>query len=107
MRWPPLFLHVHPVRAGLEALTLGIVSWFALLLLQQYLPSFIWRIGISLCIGIGCALWCALRLQLPGGERQRQLLFEVTTGVALSLLLASMDLVVMLLLLQKAVPNAL
>jgi signal transduction histidine kinase len=91
----------------LEALAIGIASWFALLVLQQHLPSFIWRIGISLCIGIGCALWCALRLQLPEGERRRQAIFEVTTGGALSLLLASIELVVILVLLQSAAFNEL
>jgi hypothetical protein len=106
MHWHSLFLHTHPKRAVLESLMLGIVSWIALLLLQKYLPSFIWRIGISLCIVIGCALWCALRLQLPGGERQ-QGRFEVTTGGALSLLLASMELVVTLVLLQGAAINEL
>ena len=107
MHWPSLFLHTHPKRAVLESLMLGIVSWIALLLLQKHLPSFIWRIGISLCIVIGCALWCALRLQLPGGEKRQQGRFEVTTGGALSLLLASMELVVTLVLLQGAAINEL
>jgi len=60
-----------------------------------------------LCIVIGCALWCALRLQLPGGEKRQQGRFEVTTGGALSLLLASMELVVTLVLLQGAAINEL
>ncbi len=107
MHWPTLFLRTHPKRAVLESLMLGIVSWIALLLLQNYLPSFIWRIGISLCIVIGCALWCALRVQLPGGEKRQQGRFEVTTGGALSLLLASMELVVTLVLLQGAAINEL
>jgi signal transduction histidine kinase len=107
MRWPPLFLHTHPTRAGLEALTLGTVSWIALLLFQQYLPSFIWRIGISLCVGIGCILWCALRLHLPDGEKRQQGLFEVTTGGILSLLLACLQLIVTLVLLRGAVLNEL
>jgi signal transduction histidine kinase len=107
MRWPSLFLNTNPVRAVPEALAIGIVSWLALLALQKYLPSFIWRIGISQCIGIGSAIWCALRLQLPEGERRRQLLFEVSVGCVLSLLLAGMDLLVILLLLQTAVPNEL
>lgn len=107
MRWLSIFLHAHPTRAVLEALMLGIVSWTALLLLEQYLPSFIWLIGISLCIGSGCVLWCALRLQLPGGVKRQQGLFEVTTGGILSLLLASMELVVTLVLLLGAVPNVL
>jgi hypothetical protein len=107
MRWLSIFLHAHPTRAVLEALILGIVSWSALLLLEQYLPSFIWRIGISLCIGSGCVLWFALRLQLPNGEKRQQGLFEVTTGGILSLLLASMELIVTLFLLQGAVLNML
>jgi signal transduction histidine kinase len=86
---------------------LGIVSWIALLLLEKYLPSFTWRISISMCIGIGCVLFCALRLKLPVGEKRQQAIFEVTTGGALSLLLASVELVVTLLLLQGAVINEL
>jgi len=107
MHWPSPSLRTHPKRAVLESLMLGIVSWIALLLLQKYLPSFIWRIGISLCIVIGCALWCALRVQLPGGEKRQQGRFEVTTGGALSLLLASMELIVTLVLLQGAAINEL
>jgi signal transduction histidine kinase len=107
MRWPSPFLHAQPVRAVLEALILGIVGWIVLLLLQQYLPSFIWRIGFNLCIGIGCVLFCALRLQLPVGEKRQQGLFEVTTGGVLSLLLASIELVVILVLLQGAAINVL
>src|SRR5271157_1444114 len=87
MHWPSLFLRADPKRAVLESLILGIVSWIALLLLQKYLPSFIWRISISMCIGIGCVLLCALRLKLPEGEKRQQGLFEVTTGGALSPLL--------------------
>ena len=107
MRWPSPFLHAQPVRAVLEALILGIVGWIVLLLLQQYLPSFIWRIGFNLCIGIGCVLFCALRLHLPVGEKRQQGLFEVTTGGVLSLLLASIELVVILVLLQGAAINVL
>lgn len=107
MRWSSFFLQIHPIRAGLEALILGILSWIALLLLQQYLPSFIWRINISMCIGIGCVLLCALRLQLPDGEKRQQGLFEVTTGGILSLILASMQLIVTLLLLRGASTNEL
>jgi signal transduction histidine kinase len=107
MHWPSLFLRADPKRAVLESLVLGIVSWIALLLLQKYLPSFIWRISISMCIGIGCVLLCALRLKLPEGEKRQQGLFEVTTGGALSLLLASMELVVTMVLLQGAAINEL
>jgi hypothetical protein len=57
VHWPSLFLRAHPKRAVLESLMLGIVSWIALLLLQQDLPSFIWRISIGVCIGIGCVLY--------------------------------------------------
>src|SRR5207249_5499150 len=96
MHWPSLLLRAHPKRAVLESLMLGIVSWIALLLLREYLPSFIWRISISMCIGIGCVLLCALRLPLPGGEKRQQGLFEVTTGVALCFLLVTMELVVTL-----------
>lgn len=107
MHWPSLFLRADSKRAVLESLLVGIASWIALLLLQKYLPSFIWRISISMCIGIGCVLLCALRLKLPEGEKQQQGLFEVTTGGTLSLLLTSMELVVILVLLQGAAINEL
>jgi signal transduction histidine kinase len=107
MRWPSPFLHAHPVRAVLEAIILGMVGWIVLLLFQQYLPSFIWRIGLNLCIGLGCVLFCALRLQLPMEEKRQQGLFEVTTGGVLSILLASIELVVILVLLQGATINVL
>src|SRR5438874_5646787 len=107
MHWSSLFLRAHPKRAVLESLILGIVSWIALLLLQKYLPSFIWRISISMCIGVGCVILCAVRLQLPGGEKRQQGLFEVTTGVALSFLLAGTALVVTLVLLEGAAINEL
>jgi signal transduction histidine kinase len=107
MRWPSPFLHAQPVRAVLEALILGIVGWIVLLLFQQYLPSFIWRIGLNLCIGLACILFCALRLQLPIGEKRQQGLFEATTGGVLSILLASIELVVILVLLQGAAINVL
>jgi signal transduction histidine kinase len=107
MHWPALFLRADPKRAVLESLLLGIVSWIALLLLQKYLPSFIWRISINVCIGIGCVLLCALRLKLPEGEKRQQGLFEVTTGGTLSLLLTSMELVVTMVLLQGAAINEL
>ena len=107
MRWNSLFLRAHPTRAVLEALIFGIMSWIALLLLKQYLPSFIWQIGISLCIGFGCVLWCALRLHLPDGEKRQQGLFEVRTGSILCFLLASIELVVTLILRQGAVSNEL
>jgi signal transduction histidine kinase len=107
MHWPTPFLRVYPKRAVLESLMLGIVSWIVLLLLQQYLPSFIWRISISICIGIGCVFLCALRLKLPGGDKRQRGIYEVTTGGALSLLLASIELAVTLVLLQRAAINQL
>jgi signal transduction histidine kinase len=107
MRWHFLFLRAHPTRAVLEALMLGTVSWIALLLLEQYLPSFIWQIGISLCISLGCVLWCAVRLRLPDGEKRQKVLLEATTGGILSLILASMELVVTLILRQDTVFNEL
>ncbi len=107
MSWNALFLRAHPTRAVLESLILGIMSWIALLLLKRYLPSFIWQLGIGLCIGLGCVLWCALRLHLPGGEKRQQGLFEVTTGGILCLLLASTELVVTLILRQGSFSNEL
>ena len=103
----PLFLRAHPTRAVLESLILGIMSWIALLLLKRYLPSFIWQLGISLCISLCCVLWCALRLRLPDGEMQQKGLFEVTTGGILCLLLTSTELVVTLILRQESFSNEL
>lgn len=102
-----LFLHTHPTHAVLELLIVGIMSWTALLLLKSYLPSFIWQTGIGLCIGLGCVLWCALRLNLPQGEKQQQWLFEVTTGGILCFLLAIIELIVTLILRQGTVANEL
>lgn len=100
-------LKTSPVRAILEALFMGAICWSILLLLQQRLASFIWLIGVSLCTGAVAVCWCALRLRLPEGSRRQQSLFEVVTGFVLSLALASMMLVVTLVLLKGAVPNAL
>ena len=107
MRWNFLFLRAHPTRAVLEALIFGIIGWIALLLLKQYLTSFIWQIGISLCIGLGCVLWCALRLCLPNGAKRQQWLFEVTTGGTLCFLLTIIELLVTLILRQGTVSNEL
>jgi signal transduction histidine kinase len=83
------------------------MSWIALLLLKGYLLSFIWQIGLSLCIGLCCVLWCALRLRLPDGEKRQQGLFEVTTGGILCFLLAGIELIVTLILRRGAVTNEL
>ena len=60
-----------------------------------------------MCIGLGCVLWCALRLHLPEGEKRQKGFFEVTTGDILCLLLASIELVVTLILRQGTVSNEL
>ena len=107
MRWNLLFLRVHPTRAVLEALIFGIIGWIALFILKQYLPSFTWQIGISLCIGLGCVLWCALRLCLLDKEKRQQVLSEVITGGILCLLLAIIELIVTLILRQGTVSSKL
>jgi signal transduction histidine kinase len=107
MSWNSLFLHAHPARAVLESLIFGIMSWIVLLVLKSYLPTFIWQTGIGLCIGLGCVIWCALRLHLPEGEKQQQWLFEVTTGGILCSLLAIIELIVTLILRQGTVSNGL
>ena len=53
MRWNFFFFRTQPTRAVLEALILGIMGWIVLFFLKQYLPSFLWQVGISLCIGLG------------------------------------------------------
>ena len=107
MRWNSLFLRAHPTRAVLEALIIGITGWFSLFLLKQYPTSFIWQIGINLCIGLGCVLWCAVRLYLPDKEKRQQILFEVTTGGILCFLLAVIELLVTLILRQGTVSSEL
>jgi signal transduction histidine kinase len=107
MCWKSLFLRAHPTHAVLESLIVGIMSWIALLVLKSYLSSFIWQTGIGLCIGLGCVLWCALRLHLPEGEKQQKWLFEVTTGGILCFLLAIIELIVTLILRQGIVSNEL
>ena len=107
MRWNFFFFRTHPTRAVLEALILGIMGWIVLFFLKQYLPSFLWQVGISLCIGLGSVLWCALRLRLPDGEKRQQGLFEVTTGGILCFVLAIMELLVTLMLRQGTVSNEL
>src|SRR5437763_6801326 len=105
MGWHSLFLRAHPTRAVLESLIFGIMSCIALMLLKGFLPSFIWQIGISLGIGLGCVLLCALRLHRPEGEKQQQWLSEVTPGGILCFLLAIIELIVTLILRQRTVSN--
>ena len=107
MRWNSLFLRAHPTRAVLEALIFGIIGWIVLFFLKQHLPSFIWQVGISLCIGLACVLWCAMRLCLPDGEKRQQGLFEVKMGAILCSLLAIIELLVTLILRQGTVSNEL
>jgi signal transduction histidine kinase len=107
MSWNSLFLRANPKCAVLESLIFGIMGWIALLLLKWYLPSFIWQIGISLCIGLISVLCCALRLYRPEEEKQQQWLFEVTTGGILCFLLAIIELIVTLILRQGTVSNEL
>ncbi len=107
MRWYFFFLRTHPTRAVLEALILGMMGWIILFFLKQYLPSFIWQAGISLCIGLGSVFFCALRLRLPDGEKRQQGLFEFTTGAILCFVLAIMQLIVMLVLRQGTISNEL
>lgn len=96
-----------PVHTVLESLCIGVICWSMVLLFQQLLASFIWRIAISLCIGVLGVCWCALRLRFPEGSRRQQGLFEAMTGLVLSLALASMTLAVTFVLLKGTAPNAL
>ena len=107
MRWNFFFFRTQPTRAVLEALILGIMGWIVLFFLKQYLPSFLWQVGISLCIGLGSVLWCALRLRLLDGEKRQQGLFEFTTGGILCFVLAMIELLVTLMLRQGTVSNEL
>jgi signal transduction histidine kinase len=107
MRWYFFFLRAHPTRALLEALILGIMGWSVLYFLKQSLPSFIWQVGISLCIGLGCVIRCDLRLCLPDGEKRQQGLFELTTGGILCFVLAIIELIFTLIFRQGTVSNEL
>ncbi len=106
-RWSSPFFTQHPARAILESLMIGVVFESALVLLQPLLVSFIWRLGICLAIGLICVIFCAFRLQLPGGSRRRQMLFEASVGSVVSLLLSSAELVILLILLRGASLNPL
>ena len=107
MRWPSPFFKTHLVRAVLEALVVGLVFWFALFLLRNLFSSLIWRLGICLGIGLICVIFFTLRLQLPGGSRRQQMLFEAIAGGTVSLLLSSVELAVVLALLQGVSLNPL
>ena len=106
-RWSSPFFTQHPARAILESLMIGIVFESALLLLQPLLVSFTLRLGICLAIGLICVIFSAFRLQLPGGSRRRQMLFEASVGSVVSLLLGSAELVTLLVLLRGASLNPL
>jgi signal transduction histidine kinase len=107
MRRNFFFFRTGPTRAVLEALILGMMGWIVLFFIKQYLPSFLWQVGINLCIGLGSVFWCALRLRLPDGEKRQQALFEVTTGCILCFVLAIIELLVTLILRQGIVSNEL
>jgi signal transduction histidine kinase len=107
MRWPFPFFKSHPVRAILDTLAVGLVLWFALVLLQPLFSSLIWRLGICLGIGLICVIFFSFRLQLPGGSRRRQMLFEASVGSMLGLLLSCVELAILLVLLRGASLNAL
>ncbi len=106
-RWSSPFFTRHPARAILESLMIGVALESALLLLQPLLVSFTLRLGICLAIGLICVIFSAFRLQLPGGSRRRQMLFEASVGSVVSLLLGSAELVTLLVLLRGASLNPL
>jgi hypothetical protein len=91
MCWRSHFLRADFTRAMLESLIFGIILWLPLFFLRGLL-SFIWQIGLSLCIGLGCVFYCALRLKLPNGQRRQQVFFETTKGFMLCLLLGILEL---------------
>src|SRR5258708_13138886 len=86
---------------------IGVVFESALLLLQPLLVSFTLRLGICLAIGLISVIFSAFRLQLPGGSRRRQMLFDASVGNVVSLLLGSAELVTLLVLLRRASLNPL
>ena len=98
--WPAFFFKARPARAITETLVIGLVLEFALVLLQPLIASFIWRLSICLAIGLICVIYCAFRLQLPGGSRRRQILLEAVAGGIVGLLLSCVELGILLLLLR-------
>src|SRR5437588_8437329 len=106
MRWPLLFYSARPGRAISEALLVGVILWGTLLVLQNQVSPFLLQVGLSLLIGLCCALVCALRLQLPQGFQQQQSTIEVTIATLLSLGLSGLELVCILALLHGPTVSA-
>src|SRR5215470_2800321 len=94
----PRFLSTRPSRALIETLLVGVISWLFLLILRNHLfPSFL-RPGIYILIGVVSIFVCALRLRIPKGTLQRQVLLEVAIASVLSLVLSAMGLISLLVL---------
>src|SRR5258708_1087420 len=105
MRWPSLLFNARPMRASLETLCMGTVFWSILLLLQHDISSFLWQLVVELCIGLGCMLLCALRLQLPDGSKRHQSTFDSTICGIVNLVMSSMELAITLVLLHGVSVN--
>jgi signal transduction histidine kinase len=106
MRWPLPFYSARPGRAISEALLVGVILWGTLLVLQNQVSPFLLQVGLSLLIGLCCALVCALRLQLSQGFQQGRSTFEVTIATLLSLGLSGMELACIFVLLHGSTVSA-
>ena len=106
MKQSGFFLRIPPARALLEALLLGSVLWFGLLLFQYTLSAIFLQIGIGLLVSLACVLLCALRLQRFKGSWWRQSIFEFTFAGMLSFVLNSISLAIILTLAHGIASNA-
>src|SRR5690242_20150458 len=85
-----LLLRASPLRATSETILLAaglVVASFALTLPAMRRDEVTFPIDPTLVLLAGpiCALWCALRLRIPGGPRWRWMIGESVIGAVLAL----------------------
>lgn len=78
------FWQAHPGRALVESWMLGLAILFLLSLLVGKVSPFVLSNGLLLLCGVS-GMWAVLRVRLPQGSWIRQILWEGTVGIALSL----------------------
>jgi HAMP domain-containing protein len=85
--WRQLLSSGSPVRTFFEVLLLGIVLLVFLAQLGTGLPAIEYLSSVASIILI-CTMVCALRLKVPAGSWQRQLIYEIIAGLTVVLLIA-------------------
>ena len=88
MRFSRFFWTAHPVRAMLEAWPIGLAILFLLSCQVGYVSTFVLTNGLLFLCGT-CGMWVVLRTRLPQGSWLRQGVWELSVGVALSLVMAT------------------